>query len=176
MTPKTFLDNHSIRGMRNNNPGNLIRTAANWVGKLWDNRDTKFERFTNMRYGLRALFINLRTGYGNGVNTVEKIITKYAPASDGNDTKAYINSVAKALGVNPTAKLSLTKTVHIGLVKAIVKTEVGGTAFNQFTDADFADGYEAMGHKTVVKTALSALTTIAIAFVVFFYSVVCLTM
>lgn len=173
--PKSYLDVPKMTlGFRNNNPGNLRVTSAAWVGKLWDNRGKGFERFINMRYGLRALLINLSTGHKRGVNTVQSIITKYAPASDGNNTAKYITDVAKALGVNPNAKLSLTKSVHIGLAKAIVKVETGKDAA-LLTDADYLDAYDAISHKTAVKSAVSAAATAAAAFALFFYSFFCLT-
>src|SRR5580765_8407530 len=52
------------RGIRNNNPGNIDYNANNdWVGKVpkEKNTDSRFEQFTDYKYGVRALIMLLRT-------------------------------------------------------------------------------------------------------------------
>jgi hypothetical protein len=58
---KSFLNNHTVRGLRNNNPGNLIRTKDAWKGKIpfEQSKDTKFEQCTALKFGIRAMFRDL---------------------------------------------------------------------------------------------------------------------
>lgn len=90
------------RGIRNNNPGN-IRHGSNWQGLNPNSRniDPAFCVFTSSVYGIRALakvLINYKKIHG--LNTVRQIISRYAPPNE-NQTTAYIQSVAKQLGVVP---------------------------------------------------------------------------
>lgn len=117
------------RGIRNNNPGNIRISNANWRGKvaLEDNTDTVFEQFETIEYGIRALFVLLRTYIvKKELNTVKKIITAYAPANE-NDTKAYIKSVCKKTGFDENEKLSFNDNVIIPLAGAICFHECGGS-------------------------------------------------
>ena len=77
------------RGLRNNNPLNLIKSAKPWVGEI-AGKDTRFCTFSSMAYGYRAAFKTLDT------------YSRWAPESDGNDTRAYIKFVCERMGVEPT--------------------------------------------------------------------------
>lgn len=99
------------RGIRNNNPFNIKRTYNSWKGKLKNGTDKDFEQFRTIDYGLRAGFLLLRNAYiAKGFNTVEKIIPRFAPATENNvsrycdyivanspldyDTKISVNSLS----------------------------------------------------------------------------------
>lgn len=96
-TPPTALAGGSKtapRGIRNNNPGNIRGSAVKWQGEI--GRDDKdFVRFSTMELGIRASAHNARTQYRKGYNTVGKLVNRWAPASDGNNVKAYQDSVAR---------------------------------------------------------------------------------
>ena len=87
------------RGKRNNNPGNIVYNKNNeWQGQT--GHDGKFCVFSEPKFGVRALKILLTKSYPNaGKNTIEKIITSFAPSSDGNNTKQYIADVATTTGL-----------------------------------------------------------------------------
>ena len=89
------------KGIRNNNPGNIRISNANWKGKvpLSENTDGQFEQFTDMKWGARAM-VDLLKNYieDDGANTISKIITRYAPAKDSNNTAGYIAYVQKETG------------------------------------------------------------------------------
>ena len=88
------------RGIRNNNPLN-IRVGNNWRGEVSQPTDHTFEQFTEMKWGVRAAFIVLRNYIvRHGLNTIRKIIARWAPASE-NDTQAYIDTVAKRSNIAP---------------------------------------------------------------------------
>ncbi|MDF4173549.1 structural protein, partial [Providencia stuartii] len=98
------------RGIRNNNPGNIdYNKANNWKGQLPHdpNIEPRFCRFESPVYGIRALMALLRTYQRKyGLKTVSGLIDRWAPTNE-NNTRAYINGVAKELGVSPTDVISL---------------------------------------------------------------------
>lgn len=85
------------RGLRNNNPLNIRRTAERWQGTATTQTDPEFVQFETMDYGYRAAWKLLDTYYHRLTNagkhfTVENIIGRWAPPGE-NDTKAYVRSV-----------------------------------------------------------------------------------
>ena len=115
------------RGIRNNNPGN-IRHGANWQGLNPKGRDiySAFCVFTAPIYGIRALakvLINYKKIHG--LNTVRTIVSRYAPPNE-NQTAAYIQSVAKQLGVYPDTVIDIEERgVLTVFIKAIIRMENG---------------------------------------------------
>lgn len=86
------------RGIRNCNPGN-IRKGCNWKGLRKTQTDKEFCQFTTMSWGLRALCVTLRTYITKRkCISVSKIINRWAPPSDNNNTKAYTTAVALEVG------------------------------------------------------------------------------
>ena len=85
------------RGIRNNNPLNIIRTKTVWQGMAKEQKDRRFVTFETMEYGWRAAFVLLtRTYYRKWhLNTIRKIITRWAPPQDGNNTERYVAFVSK---------------------------------------------------------------------------------
>ncbi|MCW3806173.1 hypothetical protein [Plebeiibacterium marinum] len=126
----TYLSN-APRGIRNNNPGNLIYTNIKWNGKLpkEQNKDRRFEMFVAPVYGIRAMIKDLKNDIEKGKNTIPALIEEYAPRFE-NNTEAYINTVCKDLNVTKTAKLLPTKNTLRLLVLSITKIENGGNYVN----------------------------------------------
>lgn len=183
---KSFLNNKNVAlGLRNNNPGNLIRTALTWQGKIphAESTDKKFEQFVNVHYGLRAMFKDLINDINKGKNTVKLLITEYAPPKE-NDTVAYINSVAKTLGVAPTARLSqIDSTFLLRLGRAILQVELGKD-HRLITDADIVKSLTMLGDVSTAnltvkidKFALAKQYVIPVLITIglFFYSYVTIT-
>lgn len=115
------------RGIRNNNPGN-IRYGANWQGLNPDGKkiDPAFCVFTAPVYGIRAL-AKVLTNYKkiHNLNTVRQIISRYAPPNE-NQTTAYIQSVAKQLGVYPDTIIDIEERgVLTVVIKAVIRMENG---------------------------------------------------
>lgn len=82
------------RGLRNNNPAN-IRRGSSWVGLCKEQKDKSFCQFVSMEYGIRAFLVLMRTyHYKYKLNTIEKILHRFAPLSE-NNTYAYIAFVEK---------------------------------------------------------------------------------
>ena len=136
----TYLSN-APRGIRNNNPGNLIYTNIKWNGKLpkSQNKDRRFEMFIAPEYGVRAMIKDLKNDMERkGKVTVPALIEEYAPRFE-NNTDAYINTVCKDLKVSKTAKLLPTKNTLRLLVLSIAKVETGGNyVSNQLFEKAYA--------------------------------------
>ena len=144
--PKSFLNNHLIRGLRNNNPGNLKRGASAWQGKIPfpQSKDKTFEQFSSVAYGIRAMYKDLIHDINKGKNTVKSLISEYAPKEE-NNTEAYINKVCKTLGIKPTDKLtSINSAFLLVLGRAIVKVEIGKDHV-LITDDDLKEGLSLLG-------------------------------
>jgi hypothetical protein len=134
-----YLSN-APRGIRNNNPGNLIFTNIKWNGKLpkEQNKDRRFEMFIAPEYGIRAMIKDLKHDIEKGKNTVPTLISEYAPRFE-NNTSAYIQTVCKDLRVSQTAKLLPTKNTLKLLVFSISRVENNGIFItNELFDKAYA--------------------------------------
>ena len=88
---------HLPRSLRNNNPTNITVGARPWVGQC--GRDGRFCVFKNNIYGYRATFLLLNTyNKVHHIYSVREIISRWAPPSDGNNTRGYIQRVCKSPG------------------------------------------------------------------------------
>lgn len=139
------------RGIRNNNPGNIVKSNTPWVGKVphSENTDSRFEQFISIEYGLRALMKNVVTWVNRGENTIEKLITKWAPAFE-NNTWGYIQKVSKEVGVSAKEVLKLDKNQMIALAKAITKVE-NAPDHKYIAENAYYEAYKLMGNYQVKK-------------------------
>lgn len=115
------------RGIRNNNPGNIDRTAEKWQGMAADqSSDSRFVVFSAPVWGLRALAkVLLRYQRKHGLRTPAAIIGRWAPPVE-NDTGAYARQVAKALGVGVGDQIDLQQPETLQrILPAIVQHENG---------------------------------------------------
>ena len=104
------------RGYRNNNPLNIDQSSNAWKGKVTPPEDKRFETFVSLPYGYRAALMTMRTYITKyGLNTIYKIINRWAPASDGNNPLSYANNVCKIInerlgwgGVTPDTVVART--------------------------------------------------------------------
>ncbi len=124
-----------VRGIRNNNPGNLEASwAFTWQGQ--NGTDGRFATFASPEHGIRALGVNLLAYQRRGLDTISKIISRWAPPQDNNNTTAYIQKVSQALGVTPTTRLDVASPgVLTALSKAIIHQENGNVPFSDETIA-----------------------------------------
>jgi hypothetical protein len=118
------------RGVRNNNPGNIDRTAKPWQGEDRSAearaREHRFAVFTSPENGFRAIartLLTYRSKYG--LRTVRGIINRWAPPTE-NVTTAYVGAVSRALHVEPDTPVDIRdRAVMFHLVKAIARHENG---------------------------------------------------
>lgn len=117
------------RGERNNNPGNL--NFAGQAGAALERPGGRFARFETAFDGLRALSRQLTLYAGRGINSIEKIISTWAPASDNNNTAAYIQAVSERLGVDPQAALNMSDPQTMSaLMSSIIHHENGRNIYS----------------------------------------------
>lgn len=127
------------RGIRNNNPGNIDRHAdTKWQGAAADQSgDKRFVVFKAPEWGIRAIVKTLLTYQSAyGIKTIRGVINRWAPPNDfnpndtgpkKNDTTAYINAVARAVGVKPTEVIQIDSCeIMFPLVNAIIAHENSG--------------------------------------------------
>ncbi|MBD3768318.1 MAG: structural protein [Gammaproteobacteria bacterium] len=123
-------------GIRNNNPGNLRDNGINWNGRIGNNQG--FVVFDTMQNGVRAMTLDITSDYRRGMNTIRKLVTEYAPASE-NNTTAYVNSVAAKVGLNPDAPIVPLEAYLHDLIDAMIYHENGRT----IADYDLYKGVQA---------------------------------
>ncbi|MEM8257026.1 hypothetical protein Q4R52_12735 [Morganella morganii] len=117
---KTYNPNR--RGLRNNNPGNLI-AAPNSVGYDYGNNH-RYVKFASSRDGNAALSRQIMLDAERGLNTLDSLLRKYAPASVGNNTQGYIDRVSKGTGFNPYERLDMhDPSVLEKIIPYIIKVE-----------------------------------------------------
>jgi hypothetical protein len=111
------------RGIRNNNPGNILLTSEPWDGKLSkeQNTDGKFEQFKSYAYGVRAMIVLLRNYFSTyKLDNLEAIVYRW---NQGNPN--YVKYVAEKSGIAPTAKITANKETIKKLVQGIADFENG---------------------------------------------------
>lgn len=118
------------RGIRNRNPGNIDHNDANpWQGELPVDKakESRFCRFDTPENGIRALAKVLLTYFKKyNLKTPRAIVNRWAPPKE-NNTDAYVNQVAKFLGVGADDQIDLTRKALLTLlVVAIIKHENAG--------------------------------------------------
>lgn len=125
------------RGVRNNNPGNVMRGGDQWQGEVAGS-DSRYASFETPEAGIRAMGKTLLTYQDkHGLNTIEGIVSRWAPATE-NDTSAYIKTVAKAAGVKPDAPIDLRNTaVLTAVTRAMIQVENGK---QPYSDQQIATG------------------------------------
>ena len=126
----------------NNNPGNIRTSPTNWNGEITEPGE-EFERFSDMHMGVRASARILRT-YGKkyGIDTINKIIDRYAPPEDNNPNNAnYARHVANGSGFDVDEKIDLNDPrVLMKLMRPIFEFENGRKEAAKISDADIAKG------------------------------------
>ena len=115
------------RGLRNNNPLNIRHSADIFQGET-TGRDKAFKTFISMPYGYRAAFVTLTSYLSKGCNTIEKIITRWAPPNE-NNTAGYIANVERWSGVPHNKELTAANGAdYILIVAAMSFIENGRNA------------------------------------------------
>jgi hypothetical protein len=125
------------RGVRNNNPGNIMKGSSKWQGEI-QGSDPRYASFNSPEAGIAAMGKNLLT-YQNkyGINTVEGIVSRWAPATE-NNTNTYTATVAKALGVKPGDTIDLHDPETLGkLTHTMIQQENGK---QPYSDAQISAG------------------------------------
>ena len=136
------------RGIRNNNPGNL-----NYVGQSGASKESgengRFAVFESMRDGISALYRQIQLYFSRGVNTIESVVNKYAPADDNNNVQAYIKQLVGATGKQADEKLSGEDTETVfKLIRGIINHENGK---GYVSDQDILSGIQVGSTATAMR-------------------------
>jgi hypothetical protein len=123
-----FTPNPNLpRGLRNNNPLNIRHNTDNFQGEI-TGTDKSFKTFSCLPYGYRAGFVILHTYLVRGFNTIEKIISRFAPPIE-NDTESYIAFVERHTGIPRNKELTAKDGAdYILIVSAMSFMENGRNA------------------------------------------------
>lgn len=119
------------RGIRNHNPGN-IRHGDKWLGLAPAQDDPAFCSFVSPEHGIRAMaVILLNYQRKHGLETVREIISRWAPPCE-NDTEAYAAHVARVLGVDADARITVADRLP-EIIPAIIRHENGRQPYDHAT-------------------------------------------
>ena len=126
------MKNMISRGIRNNNPLNIRRTAKDqWKGLAAQQNDRAFCQFKSLEYGWRAAFYLLTRTYYHKYRlyTIRGIISRWAPSSE-NDTSAYIQNVSRLTGIDPDEPIGIPsdKPARWMMVGAAMAIQENGTS------------------------------------------------
>ena len=121
-----MAQNKKPRGIRNNNPLNIRRSRLKWEHEVFKEPiDYSFCQFDDMKYGWRAAFCLFRRYiYTYGVDTIEKIISRWAPSTE-NNTKVYINQVATVSGIKKDETIDFRTIRMLQIAAAMCWVENG---------------------------------------------------
>ena len=157
------------RGQRNNNPGNIRKSATAWEGEVLPGADDAFCTFETMGYGYRAMFVLLKNYIGKGYDTIDKIINRWAPSSE-NNTQAYIANVVARTGIGKDQAIEYSNGEDMKKLVAAISWQENGTAPN-FTDLE--TGYGLTGEiqpAAVVGISVAAVVLVSsLAFAAYQY-------
>ncbi|MDX6917479.1 hypothetical protein R9X49_20430 [Pectobacterium carotovorum] len=118
-----------VRGLRNNNPGNIVQSANTWEGQTGS--DGQYATFATPEHGIRALGKNLLSYSRQGYQTIDQIINRWAPPSE-NNTGAYVSAVSKAMGIPANTPVDLTDPATLTrMATAITQHENGSMPYTQ---------------------------------------------
>lgn len=116
----------AARGIRNNNPLNLGYVPGQAGLVAGTPSDGRFGRYQTMADGVAAAERQLmRYQVRDHLNTVRQMVSKWAPPGE-NDTNSYVQQVAKAMGVDADAPVSLNnQATAASMIGAMAKRETG---------------------------------------------------
>lgn len=136
------------RGLRNKNPGNIIK-GIGFTGEIKPSTDSRFAQFKQMKYGIRALIIDLLNKHKRGLTTLSKIISVYAPPTE-NYTQSYITHLSKLTGIGENEYFKPSQQNIMAIAKGIANIENGKDANGQWwsdkiiTPKEWSEGWTLM--------------------------------
>jgi hypothetical protein len=127
--------------MNNNvifNPLNLRSSPQKFIGEVQPSPNPSFKAFQSFPYGIRAAAKVLLTYYREyGLNSIDKIIQRWAPTSDGNNTEAYKAAVAASMGIGITDAFRVADQAELTLLISSMAPQENPV---QFSPSDLTQG------------------------------------
>lgn len=119
--------------IRNNNPGNIRDVGINWDGAVGAERG--FVTFDSPEMGVRAFTKNLYSYERRGLNSIQDVVSTWAPPGDNNNTSAYVRNVSQRLNLDPGAPLNLSQNPGrtAELIRAMTLQEGGQASVDYFS-------------------------------------------
>lgn len=90
-----------------------------------------FQQFSTPEEGIQAIDKNLQAYGKQGINTLSKIISTWAPPSDNNPTPALIANASKRLGIPPDQPLDLNNPAVRHMVTGAIMLQEHGNKLYQ---------------------------------------------
>lgn len=117
------------RGIRNNNPGNIKKSASPWVGKVGN--DGTFEIFDTAQNGIRAMGRLLRT-YRNsyGLNTIRGIIQRWTAGDSATIQNNYVKHLVNKTGIGEGDQL-ISVSQYAAVVENMIFFENGQQPYSR---------------------------------------------
>jgi hypothetical protein len=139
-----------VRGIRNNNPGNIRKTGIKWAGEVSPGTDSAFEQFKSMPYGIRAMLVDIIGKHKKGLDTIQKLIMVWAPPVE-NDTTSYIKHVSQRSGIASAMVYIPNKANFLAIAKAMAISENGPDAL-LIPDSDWNEGWMLANQRADIKS------------------------
>ncbi|WP_439597995.1 hypothetical protein [Falsiroseomonas sp.] len=128
------------RGLRNNNPLNLMWHPAQLAENPGLTSDGRFGVYPSMEAGIAQSIRQMQLNARRGDDTLARMVSRWAPPGE-NNTAAYIAAVSRATGLAPDARLDMNNPAVLrSLVMAMAVQENG-----RGLDAGVVDRGVAMG-------------------------------
>lgn len=112
------------RGIRNNNPLNIVHSKDVWMGRSETQTDPKFVQFGAMIFGIRAAMVCIRTYINkHKCDTIQSIVSRWCPDSTA---ATYVSLVSKRTGIPRSQVISFSnKHDIVAIVSAMAEVECG---------------------------------------------------
>lgn len=115
------MEERLARGIRNNNPLNIIHSKATWQGQSPTQTDPNFVQFQSLEYGIRAAVLLLRAYKRRGIVTLAGIVKRWCPDETA---ESYIRNVCRLTGMSRDQVIDINhETQVISLLDAMIKVE-----------------------------------------------------
>lgn len=117
------------RGLRNNNPGNIRHNPANdWLGMVGQDEDG-FVKFSDAKYGIRAMGKIIDSYKTRGVVMLRQIIETWAPPGE-NDTDDYLAHIQQKTGWQSYHVPVREEGDYLTMIKIMIEHENGRNPYS----------------------------------------------
>ncbi|EBX8208344.1 lytic transglycosylase catalytic, partial [Salmonella enterica subsp. enterica serovar Javiana] len=128
---------------RNNNPGNIRPVGGNGFRFF----ESALQGWEAMKNQLMRYFTGKTTG--RALQTIQDIVSTWAPAGDNNDPKKYAQDVAKWMGVSPNTVLNLANPETMAALMQSMARKEGYSNWNSPLAYQAAGG--SLNQQTVIN-------------------------
>ncbi|EJI4857705.1 lytic transglycosylase catalytic [Salmonella enterica] len=128
---------------RNNNPGNIRPVGGNGFRFF----ESALQGWEAMKNQLMRYFTGKTTG--RALQTIQDIVSTWAPAGDNNDPKKYAQDVAKWMGVSPNTVLNLASPETMAALMQSMARKEGYSNWNSPLAYQAAGG--SLNQQTVIN-------------------------